>query len=179
VIGALADALHRAPMAVGRADGWGHEDTMTALVVLLALMGAVALLGRLRYGWTWPSFDVLGGRTIMPVAFGCMLWAAYNGWVLLMGRGLGMLLGGPSGVIIGTLSAGVAVLLLAGWWLRKGAWMREGMLLTSVLLFATSVTIWATPNVGNISAGYNVPWGVLVFVSWLIEVRDKRRPGVE
>lgn len=122
----------------------------------------------------WSEFPIVWGRMIMPVALGCAAWTAYNAWVVLTGRGLGTLLDGTTGLAIGLVSAVVSVMLVAGWVLRLGSWMRQGMLLTACLLVATSVTILAETGVGNISAFYNVPWAVLVGTSWLIEVRDKR-----
>ena len=124
----------------------------------------------------WSSFPLVWGRMIMPMSLGCAYWAAYHGWGVLSGRGLGSLLAGPIGDVIGVVSVLTAVLLTAGWWARHMGWMRHGIILTACLLGSTSITIWATAGVGNISAGYNVGWAIMAGLAWLIEVRDAR-PG--
>lgn len=110
----------------------------------------------------------------MPLSLGCAWWALYNGWVVLTGRGLGMILDGPTGTALGSLSLFAGVLLVAGWWARRLAWMRHGMILVACLLGGTSITLFAESGVGNISAGYNLPWCAAAAGAWLIEVRDAR-----
>lgn len=122
----------------------------------------------------WSDFPLVRGRIVMPMSLGCAWWTAYNAWVVLSGQGLGSLLGGPLGRIIGVMSLATAVLLTAGWWARAMAWMRHGIILTACLLGATSVAVWASPGVGNISGGYNVGWMGMCGLAWLIEVRDAR-----
>lgn len=120
------------------------------------------------------SFPLVCGRMIMPMSLGCAYWAAYNAWVVLTGRGLGTLLDGPIGTVLGAMSLLTAVLLTSGWWWHRMRWMLHGIILTACLLGTTSIAIWATPGVGNISAGYNVGWAVMAALAWLIEVRDAR-----
>ncbi len=130
----------------------------------------------MRYLTVWRDFPLVWGRVIMPMSLGCAGWTAYNAWVTLAGRGLGSLLSGHIGMLLGGLSAITSVLLVAGWVMHRFDWMRHGILLTACLLGATSITVWSTAGIGNISGGYDIPWLIMCAVAWLIEVRDVQ-PG--
>ena len=120
MIGALADALHRVPMAVGRADGWGPDDTAVTVAVMLALLAALAFVARWvpRHGpRRAASWRIFGRR---PQPFPLMLAALnlWTGWHLARGAtNGGTLLQGPFGVALGLVAAVSAGLMIAGWWL--------------------------------------------------------------
>ena len=194
MIGALADALHRVPMAVGRADGWGMDDTAVTVAVMLSTLLIVAFVARLLPGHSGrrASWRIFGRR---PQPF-LLLLAALNlwtGWHLAKGAtNGGTLLQGPFGVALGAVSAVAAAMMIAGWWLpshraprphrwalvdRIAAHIRSGAGLMPLGMVTSSI-IWAGLAAAYLMGGLTYFAGVALIVSgmagasWLAEVTD-------
>jgi hypothetical protein len=173
MIGALADALHRVPMAVGRADGWGGDDTIVTALAVCTFLLAVVFAGRFipthssRVISNWRFY----GRRPQPFLLGLSAMSAWMGYWLVMGAATGALLQGPVGVALGLALILSAVLMTAGWWSeRHSDWMTHGMLLSGAM--------WAALGGANLYAGQIVSGGVSLGIafmaggSWLAEVTD-------
>ena len=173
MIGALADALHRVPMAVGRADGWGADDTAVTAAVWLTMLLTVAFLAR----WA-PRLRGRGnahwhfwGRRPQPFIMGLAGVSLWMGGFLVRGATSGAFLQGPLGVALGLAAILGAVLLLLGWWSeRHTEWMTHGMLLAGGM--------WAALAGANFAVGSWVSGGVafwiafMALLSWWAEVTD-------
>lgn len=138
------------PLVIGRADGWGADDTLVVVLAIFAVLLAVTVIAAIvpQYGGrvkAWRLFGrapawFAGITAVLNVGMACFL---------IRGATTGALLQGPVGVALGGLAAVSSLLIVAGWWVRRlHSWMGHGLLV--------SASVWGGICAANISAGQDV-----------------------
>lgn len=160
------------PLAIGRTDGWGSDDTLVVVLAVVALLATVAVVGALapQHGGRVKQWRIMG-RAPAGVAFCLAVLNIGMGLFLVRGATTGALLQGPVGVGLGLAAWLSSVLLIVGWWVRRlHRWMHHGLLV--------SAAVWGGVAAASIAAGLSVSgwiglWlCVISAVAWIAEVTD-------
>lgn len=168
----IAAMWPRAPLAVGRTDGWGSDDTAIVVVAVVALLLCALLISSIapQHGGRVASWRIFGRPPNGLAAITAILNAGL-GIFLIEGVVRGALLQGPVGVALGIAALLSATLITVAWWVRRlRRWMGAGLLL--------SVAVWSGVCAANIAAAAPVSaWiggclAALYVYVWLVEVTD-------
>ena len=112
-------------------------------------------------------------RRIHPAGLIISLYAAYMAWLVAIDRGaIGQLLDGPIGAAISIALAVAALMLWAGWWLRRRVWLTHGLLWAGSGLAAVAGTIMADTTITNPSAVFGGLVAALALMCWQLERED-------
>jgi hypothetical protein len=182
MIGALATFHHppimgRVPVAVGRADGWGTDDSAMTVLTMVTMLLTVAVIVQWvpRHSSRHVNWRIFGRRP-QPLPLGLSGMSLMMGYWLVRGATTGALLQGPLGVALGLAAVLSSALMIGGWWSsRYHQWMQRGMVLNGA--------VWAGLAGANLYAGQWVSGGmafwisVIVLWSWLAEVTDTGTVG--
>ena len=161
-----------APQVVGRADGWGTDDTAVVVVAVVAVLLLVALIGTVvpQHGGRVKSWRILGRA---PEGFAAITAALNAGMAVFLVKGstTGVLLQGPVGVALGLTAAASTALIVAGWWVRRlHLWVAHGL--------AMSAVVWGGISAANFAASLEVSgWIALCLTgffgyAWVADVTD-------
>lgn len=114
-------------------------------------------------------------RAVRPYALAVSLATSVSVWSVSTDRAVGELLDGLPGAIIAAYGAIAALLLWAGFWARRDAWMRTGLLASAGYWAAVGSVILLEPGVGLVSGWLAYCWMVASGGAWLLEEIDVRR----
>ena len=116
-------------------------------------------------------------RAVRPYALAVSLATSVSVWSVSTDRAVGQLLDGLPGAIIAAYGVTSIALLWAGFWARRDAWMRAGLLLSAGYWAAVGAVVLLEPGVALVSGWLAWCWVVASGGAWLLEQVDRRRRG--
>ena len=114
-------------------------------------------------------------RQVRPYAFAVSLAPTVSIWSVSTDRAVGQLLDGWPGAVIAAYGAVSILLLWAGFWAHRDAWMRAGLLASAGYWAAVGAVIMLEPGVSLVSGWLALCWVVASGGAWLLEQVDRRR----
>ena len=116
-------------------------------------------------------------RAVRPYALAVSLATSVSVWSVSTDRAVGQLLDGWPGAVIAAYGVISVALLWAGFWARRDAWMRTGLLASAGYWAAVGAVIIMEPGVSLVSGWLAWCWVVASGGAWLLEQVDRRRRG--
>lgn len=114
------------------------------------------------------------GRAVRPYVLAVSLATAVSIWSVSTDRAVGQLLDGLPGAVIAACGAVSILLLWAGFWAHRDAWMRAGLLLSAGYWAAVGAVVIIEPGVPLVSGWLALCWMVASGGAWLLEKVDER-----
>lgn len=114
------------------------------------------------------------GRAVRPYVLAVSLATAVSIWSVSTDRAVGQLLDGLPGAVIAAYGAVSILLLWAGFWAHRDAWMRAGLLLSAGYWAAVGAVVIIEPGVPLVSGWLALCWMVASGGAWLLEKVDER-----
>ena len=162
-------------------------DVLWSLLAASVLIGVVLAVLSARSGRLarWKAAQAPGdgrtlpwlmfGRAVRPYAFAVSLATTVSVWSVSTDRAVGQLLDGLPGAVIAACGVLAVALLWAGFWARRDAWMRTGLLASAGYWAAIGAVIMLEPGVSLVSGWLAYCWMVASGGAWLLEKTDRRR----
>ena len=114
-------------------------------------------------------------RAVRPYVLAVSLATTVSVWSVATNRAVGELLDGLPGAVIAAAGTVAVLLLWLGFWARRDAWMRHGLLLSAGYWAAVGSVVITEPGVGLTSGWLAWCWMVASGGAWLLEKTDRRR----
>ena len=162
-------------------------DVLWSLLAASVLIGVVLAVLSARSGRLarWKAAQAPGdgrtlpwlmfGRAVRPYAFAVSLATTVSVWSVSTDRAVGELLDGLPGAVIAAYGVLAVVALWAGFWARRDAWMRLGLLMSAGYWASVGAVVLLEPGVGVVSGWLAWCWVVASGGAWLLEEIDVRR----
>lgn len=115
------------------------------------------------------------GRAVRPYALAVSLATTVSVWSVATNRAVGELLDGLPGAVIAAAGTVAVALLWLGFWARRDAWMRAGLLASAGYWAAVGSVVLLEPGVSLVSGWLALCWTVASGGAWLLEKTDRRR----
>lgn len=112
------------------------------------------------------------GRCAHVNGFFVSLWSAWSAYLIFTDQAFGVILDGSLGLAIGIWQAVAALMLWAGWWLRRRGLLMSGLLWAAGGIAAVSATVYLEFARFDASATFGLFMAGIAAWSWQLERED-------